>query len=80
MSKLVLKTPLIGDFVRKVKIAQFTQAITLLTGAKIPLLNGIQLTKNMVDFYPLENTLEKVEYDIFQGKSLQSKYGQPQYF
>lgn len=70
MSKLLLKTPLIGDFVRKVKIAQFTQAITLLTGAKIPLLNGIQLTKNMVDFYPLESTLEKVEYDIFQGKSL----------
>lgn len=70
MSKLLLKTPLIGDFVRKVKIAQFTQAITLLTGAKIPLLNGIQLTKNMVDFYPLESTLEKVEYDIFQGKNL----------
>ena len=70
MSKLLLKTPSIGDFVRKVKIAQFTQAITLLTGAKIPLLNGIQLTKNMVDFYPLESTLEKVEYDILQGKSL----------
>ena len=70
MSKLLLKTPLIGDFIRKVKIAQFTQAITLLTGAKVPLLNGIQLTKNMVDFYPLETTLEKVEHDILQGKSL----------
>ena len=58
------------DFVRKVKIAQFTQAIALLTGAKVPLLNGIQLTKNMVDFYPLEDTLEKVEHDILQGKSL----------
>jgi type IV pilus assembly protein PilC len=69
-SKLLLKTPLIGDFIRKVKIAQFTQAITLLTGAKVPLLNGIQLTKKMVAFYPLENTLEKVEQDILQGKSL----------
>ncbi|WP_405567958.1 type II secretion system F family protein [Polaribacter sp. Asnod6-C07] len=69
-SKFLLKLPLIGEFVRKVKIAQFTQAITLLTGAKVTLLNGIQLTKKMIDFYPLENALEKVEYDILQGKSL----------
>jgi type II secretory pathway component PulF len=69
-SKFVLKLPLIGEFIRKVKIAQFTQAITLLTGAKVPLLNGIQLTKKMIGYYPLEMALEKVEYDILQGKSL----------
>ena len=67
---LLLKTPLIGEFIRKVKIAQFTQAITLLTGAKVPLLNGIQLTKKMIGYYPLEIALEKVENDIIQGKSL----------
>ena len=67
---ILLKTPFIGEFIRKVKIAQFTQAITLLTGAKIPLLNGIQLTKKMIGYYPLEKALEKVEYDILQGKSL----------
>lgn len=69
-SKILLKTPLIGEFIRKVKIAQFTQAITLLTGAKVPLLNGIQLTKKMIGYYPLETALEKVENDILQGKSL----------
>jgi len=69
-SKIILQTPLIGEFVRKVKIAQFTQAITLLTGAKIPLLNGIQLTKKMIGYYPLEVALNKIENDILQGKSL----------
>ncbi|PQJ80286.1 type II secretion system F family protein [Polaribacter porphyrae] len=69
-STIVLKLPLIGEFIRKVKIAQFTQAITLLTGAKVPLLNGIQLTKKMIGYYPLETALEKVESDILQGKSL----------
>lgn len=69
-SKILLKTPLIGEFIRKVKIAQFTQAITLLSGAKVPLLNGIQLTKKMIGYYPLETALEKVENDILQGKSL----------
>jgi type IV pilus assembly protein PilC len=69
-SKTLIRLPLIGEFIRKVKIAQFTQAITLLTGAKVPLLNGIQLTIKMIGFYPLEVALQKVEYDILQGKSL----------
>ena len=64
-----LKIPFVGEFIRKVRIAQFTQAINLLTSAKVPLLNGIQLTKKMIDYYPLQIALEKVEYDILQGKS-----------
>ena len=67
---VLLKTPLIGAFIRKVKMAQFTQAITLLTAAKVPLLNGIQLTKKMIGYHPLEMALEKIEHDILQGKSL----------
>lgn len=67
---ILLKTPFIGEFIRKVKVAQFTQAITLLTGAKVPLLNGIQLTKKMIGYHPLEIALENIESDILQGKSL----------
>jgi len=64
------KIPFVGEFTRKVRIAQFTQAITLLTSAKVPLLNGIQLTKKMVDYYPLQIALEQVEKDILKGQSL----------
>ncbi|WP_299158437.1 type II secretion system F family protein [uncultured Tenacibaculum sp.] len=66
----LLKIPFVGEFVRKVKLAQFTQAISLLVGAKVPLLNGIQLTKNMIEFYPLQKALEKVENSILIGKTL----------
>lgn len=69
-SLIVIKIPFVGEFVRKVRIAQFTQAITLLTSAKIPLLNGIQLTKKMVNFYPLQKALANVEKDILIGKTL----------
>ncbi|CAL2085555.1 type II secretion system F family protein [Tenacibaculum sp. 190524A05c] len=67
---IILKTPFVGEFFRKVKIAQFTQAISLLIGAKVPLLNGIQLTQKMISFYPLQNALTKIESDILMGKSL----------
>lgn len=69
-SLLIEKIPFIGEFVRKIRIAQFTQALTLLTSAKVPLLNGIQLTKKMVDYYPLQKALAIVEQDILVGKSL----------
>jgi type IV pilus assembly protein PilC len=69
-SMVLIKIPFIGDFTRKVRIAQFTQAITLLTSAKVPLLNGIQLTKKMVNYYPLQHALTIVEADILNGKTL----------
>ncbi len=69
-SLVVLKIPFVGEFIRKVRIAQFTQAITLLTSAKIPLLDGIRLTKKMVAYYPLQKALSAVEEDILIGKSL----------
>lgn len=64
-----LRIPFVGEFIRKVKIAQFTQAINLLTSAKIPLLNAIQLTRQMIDYYPLQKALIRVENDILQGKT-----------
>ena len=76
----LLRIPFVGEFIRKVRIAQFTQAITLLTSAKVPLLNGIQLTKKMIDYYPLQVALEDVEKDILKGKSLFESLGQHKVF
>ena len=69
ISSFWLKVPFVGEFIRKVRIAQFTQAINLLTSAKVPLLNGIQLTKEMIDYYPLQVGLKKIEKEILLGKS-----------
>ncbi len=69
-TRITLKIPFVGEFIRKIKMAQFTQAITLLVSAKVPLLNGIQLTQKMISFYPLQVALKKVEETILVGKSL----------
>jgi type IV pilus assembly protein PilC len=68
--KLVLRLPVIGDFVKTVYLSQFTQAVTLLTASKVPVVNSIQLVKQMINFYPLQNALEEVEQEILKGKSL----------
>lgn len=67
---IILKIPFFGELVRKLYLAQFTQATALLTSAKIPILNSIQLTKKMIDYYPLQIALDEVEKSVLSGKSL----------
>ena len=69
-SRILLKIPYIGELSRKIYISQFTQATALLVSAKVPLLHCIQLTKKMIDFYPLQFALMSIENEIIQGKEL----------
>ncbi|MCF6318182.1 MAG: type II secretion system F family protein [Proteobacteria bacterium] len=66
----ILKIPFIGNFVKTVYLSQFTQAVSLLTASKVPVVNSIQLVKQMINFYPLQNALETVEQEILKGSSL----------
>lgn len=68
----LIRIPVIGPFMTKVYLAQFTQAVALLTTAKVPLLNSIQMVKKMIRFVPLQDALEKVEESILKGNSLSS--------
>lgn len=67
---ILLKIPVFGSFIKKVYLAQFTQAISLLTSSKIPILNSIQLVSKMIQFVPLQEDLIKVEERIMKGLSL----------
>lgn len=67
---LLLKTPIFGPFITKVYLAQFTQAVALLTASKVPILNSIQMVRKMIQFVPLQDSLQKVENHILKGGSL----------
>lgn len=69
-SQLLLRIPFVGELLRKMYIGQFTQAVALLTSAKVPVLNSIQLTKKMIDFYPLQTALADSESRILAGSNL----------
>jgi len=67
ISTLKLKTPYFGNLIRKVYLAQYTQATTLLLNSKVSLLNCITFTKRMIPFYPLQSALSSIENDIVKG-------------
>ena len=67
---LMLRAPYFGNFLRLVYMAQFTQAVALLTTSKVPMLNSVQMTKKMIGFYPLQDALDTMEQRILKGTSL----------
>jgi len=66
----LLRLPFIGKFINTIYLAQFTQAISLLTASKIPVVSSIKLVKKMIAFHPLQKALDSVEQSVLQGKSL----------
>lgn len=68
--RLLLKIPFLGNFIKTVYLSQFTQAVALLSSAKVPVVNSIQLVKKMIQFRPLQNALTSVEASILKGETL----------
>lgn len=79
-AKFLLSIPFVGELLRKMYLGQFTQAVALLTSAKVPVLNSIQLTRKMIDFYPMRIALKSIEEDILQGASLSQSLGRHKIF
>lgn len=56
--------------IRQVYLARLCQAMALLTGAQVPLTRALSLCRKMVGFYPLEQSLQRVEDEVMHGKPL----------
>ncbi len=74
IGRFQLRIPALGNYFRKVYLIQFTQAMALLTNAKIPVVNSIALVRDMIRFYPLEKTLYTIEKDLIQGVKLHNSF------
>jgi type IV pilus assembly protein PilC len=69
-SSLLLRTPVAGNMIRKVYMARFSQAMSLLLSSRTPLTTSLELVKNMIGFYPVEHSLAAVHERIIRGSSL----------
>lgn len=66
-AELLIKMPLVGEMVRKIHLARFCHSMALLIGARVPILRAINLTRQMISFYPIQDSLGKMEADISAG-------------
>ncbi len=66
----VLKIPVVGEIVKKIYLARFANTMRLLTGTNTPLLQALGMVKQMIEFYPIAESLTLAEKDILHGSSL----------
>ncbi|MBE0618701.1 MAG: type II secretion system inner membrane protein GspF [Proteobacteria bacterium] len=67
---LVLRTPVLGRFVRLVAVSRFSKTLgTLLTGG-VPLLTALDISKAVLGNAVLERAVERVRDDVKEGRSL----------
>lgn len=67
---LLLRIPVIGTLLHLLYLNRFCSAMAFLSGARVPVLDGLALSQKMIRFYPLEIALEAIRADILKGKSL----------
>jgi len=75
-----LKIPILGNYFRRIYMAQFTQALSLLTYAKVPMVDSIDLVKNMINFYPLQQGLHKTNQAVIAGDKLSASFAKSPIF
>jgi type IV pilus assembly protein PilC len=69
-SELLLRIPIVKTLVSKIYMARFCQSMQLLIASKTPLVTSIELVKKMIDFYPIEVSLEAIKEDVMKGMPL----------
>lgn len=68
--KISLKLPVIGKLVRMVAVSRFTKTLgTLLTGG-VPMLQSLDIVKNVVDNQSLEAAITAARNNISEGESI----------
>jgi type IV pilus assembly protein PilC len=71
-SIIVLKIPIWGSLIQKIYIGRFAHNMSMLLSSQIPLLQAIDLSKQIIRFYPFEKALSEIENSVAEGKSLHS--------
>ncbi|TKC12045.1 type II secretion system F family protein [Pedobacter polaris] len=76
----LLRIPIVGEILKKIYLARFANTMRLLTGTNTPLLQALGMVKQMITFYPIEQSLIKAEKDILLGSSLSATLAKDDFY
>jgi len=70
IDKLLLKTPVFGDLIRKASVAKFTRTLGTLLGSGVPLLDGLTICAKTAGNKVIEEVLVNARVSISGGKTI----------
>ncbi len=80
LQRIYPKIPYLGELISSIYNARFCSSMSLLIGAKVPLINALQLVNKMVDYYPIQVGLTMVEKDVLKGSSFHESLSKQKIF
>ena len=70
IDRLMLRMPIIGDLLRKVAVARFSQNMSLLLSSGVPILDGLAITGKTAGNKVVEKAIMESRVSISQGKTV----------
>jgi len=67
---IMLKMPIIGDLLRKVAVARFSQNMSILLSSGVPILDGLAITAKTAGNRVVEQAIMDARVSISQGKTV----------
>ncbi len=67
---LMLKLPIMGDLIRKVAVARFSQNMSILLSSGVPILDGLAITAKTAGNKVVEKAIMTARVSISQGKTV----------
>ena len=68
--ELQLNLPLFGAIFMRISISRFTKTLATLLTSGVPIIQALEITKNVVTNVVIANVLEQAKIEVQEGKSL----------
>ena len=80
IDRLLLRLPVIGDMLRKVAVARFSQNMAILLSSGVPILEGLAITAITAGNKVVEKAIMDSRVSISQGKTVAEPLGESKIF
>lgn len=70
IDRILLRSPVIGDLLRKVAVARFSQNMAILLSSGVPILDGLAITSRTAGNKVVEKAIMEARTSIGQGKTV----------
>jgi type IV pilus assembly protein PilC len=77
---ILLKQPIIGDLLRKVAVARFSQNMSILLGSGVPILDGLAITAKTAGNKVIESAIMRARVSISQGRTVSEPLAESKIF
>ncbi|MBI5059429.1 type II secretion system F family protein [candidate division KSB1 bacterium] len=70
VDKLLLKTPVIGNVIRKTAVARFSRTLGVLISSGVPIMNGLEITAKTSGNMVIQAAIDRIRKAIAEGKTI----------